>query len=90
MSHMMCERDGTARSCSDLSLSFFDVDSSFKLVRRIETRTAQIVMTWSEVGQAHSCYSSELQKAVKDMMWKDHSRLDNQPSNSRFLKGECK
>jgi len=35
-----------------LNLSFYDVDNNLKLVRRFETKTAQIVMCWSEVGQA--------------------------------------
>lgn len=35
-----------------LNLSFYDVDNNLKLVRRFETKTAQIVMCWSDVGQA--------------------------------------
>eukprot|EP00931_Biecheleriopsis_adriatica_P010284 TRINITY_DN11136_c0_g2_i1.p1 TRINITY_DN11136_c0_g2~~TRINITY_DN11136_c0_g2_i1.p1 ORF type:complete len:1153 (+),score=285.20 TRINITY_DN11136_c0_g2_i1:92-3550(+) len=38
-------------SCSDLTLSFFDVDNNLKLGRRIETKTAQLVLCWSEVAQ---------------------------------------
>lgn len=41
-----------AVSCADLSLSFFDVENNLKIVRRFETKTAQIVMCWSEMGQA--------------------------------------
>lgn len=40
-----------AVSCSDLTLSFYDVDNNWKLVRRFNTRTSQLVMCWSEVGQ---------------------------------------
>uniref|UniRef100_A0A7S0ZUV4 EF-hand domain-containing protein n=1 Tax=Noctiluca scintillans TaxID=2966 RepID=A0A7S0ZUV4_NOCSC len=39
-------------SCSDQTLSFFDVDNGLKLLRRFETKTAQIVMCWSVVAQA--------------------------------------
>eukprot|EP00439_Symbiodinium_sp_Y106_P013460 s213_g1.t3 len=38
-------------SCSDLTLSFFDVDNALKLARRLETKTAQLVLCWSEVAQ---------------------------------------
>lgn len=38
-------------SCSDLSLSFFDVDNNLKLARRIETNTAQLVLCWSQVAE---------------------------------------
>eukprot|EP00929_Paragymnodinium_shiwhaense_P070370 TRINITY_DN35643_c0_g1_i3.p1 TRINITY_DN35643_c0_g1~~TRINITY_DN35643_c0_g1_i3.p1 ORF type:complete len:1014 (-),score=163.95 TRINITY_DN35643_c0_g1_i3:88-3000(-) len=37
-------------SCSDLTLSFYDADNNMRLVRRIQTKTAQNVMCWSEVG----------------------------------------
>ncbi|OLQ10433.1 hypothetical protein AK812_SmicGene5853 [Symbiodinium microadriaticum] len=36
---------------SDLTLSFFDVDNALKLARRLETKTAQLVLCWSEVAQ---------------------------------------
>merc|ERR1712136_684944 len=39
-------------SCADQTLSFFDVDNGLKLLRRFETKTAQIVMCWSVVAQA--------------------------------------
>lgn len=38
-------------SCSDLSITFYDVDNNLKPMLRIDTRTAQLVMCWSEVGQ---------------------------------------
>ncbi|CAK8986904.1 unnamed protein product [Durusdinium trenchii] len=40
-----------AVSCSDLSLSFFDVDNSLKLVRRVETKTAQLVLCWCQAAE---------------------------------------
>lgn len=41
-----------AVACAGLTLSFYDVDNNLKPVRRFETKTAQIVMCWSETGQA--------------------------------------
>eukprot|EP00928_Gymnodinium_smaydae_P028620 TRINITY_DN21784_c0_g2_i1.p1 TRINITY_DN21784_c0_g2~~TRINITY_DN21784_c0_g2_i1.p1 ORF type:complete len:941 (-),score=156.39 TRINITY_DN21784_c0_g2_i1:90-2621(-) len=38
-------------ACSDLSLTFYATDNGLKLVKRVETKTAQLVMCWSEVGQ---------------------------------------
>mmetsp|Transcript_58012 Transcript_58012/g.111881 ORF Transcript_58012/g.111881 Transcript_58012/m.111881 type:complete len:1193 (+) Transcript_58012:138-3716(+) len=38
-------------SCSDLSLSVFDANNKLKLVRKINTKTAQLVLCWSEVAQ---------------------------------------
>jgi len=35
-----------------LAMSFYDVDNNLKLVCRFQTKTAQIVMCWSEMGQA--------------------------------------
>lgn len=38
-------------ACSDLTLSFFDAGNKLKLVRRISTKTAQLVLCWSEAAQ---------------------------------------
>lgn len=40
-----------AVSCSDKYLSFFDVDNSLKLVRRVQSKTAQRVLCWSEAAE---------------------------------------
>mmetsp|Transcript_100313 Transcript_100313/g.284167 ORF Transcript_100313/g.284167 Transcript_100313/m.284167 type:complete len:1154 (+) Transcript_100313:239-3700(+) len=38
-------------ACSDLTLSFYDAETKMKNFRRITTKTAQLVMCWSEVAQ---------------------------------------
>eukprot|EP00434_Breviolum_minutum_P016922 symbB.v1.2.014933.t1/scaffold1103.1/size137753/9 len=40
-----------AVSCSDKYLSFFDADNSLKLVRRVQSKTAQRVLCWSEAAE---------------------------------------
>jgi len=40
-----------AVACSDRTVSFFDVENNLKLARKIEVRTAQLAMCWSEVAR---------------------------------------
>lgn len=38
-------------SCSDLTLSFYDVNNSLKMVRRVVSQTAQLVLCWGMTAQ---------------------------------------
>lgn len=40
-----------AVACSDRTVSFYDVENNLKLARKIEARTAQLAMCWSEVAR---------------------------------------
>lgn len=52
------EKEGfVAVSCSDLTISFYDANNGLKLVRRVVTKTAQLVMCWS--AAAHVLYSAD-------------------------------
>lgn len=49
-------------SCSDLTLSFYDVNNGLKLVRRILSQTAQLVLCWS--SSAHVLYSADHEGSI--------------------------